>query len=316
MLIYCKNKLEKKGAATVLENMIPSADAVFMSADAAEKLLTSGSGDAALLYISILKNHGAFDRAEAEKLPLTGGVDAALDKLRELGLVKGRPSREKLEPPRFKTEDIYESAKSGSGFAELVPELEKILDKPLSPAELQTFFCAFDYLRLPPEVILVMTRYCVEDAVRRLGRGKLPSARSIEREAFRWADDEIFTLEAAEEKLRRAEAVRTGVGRLAAALRIGDRKLGKSEENYLAAWAEMGFEPETVLEAYDRTVLKKGALNWPYMNSILRSWHDKGIKTPADVERLDQRKTEPAADDSADMKKLLRKLAADGEGRR
>ena len=299
-----------------MENVIPSADAIYISVEAAEKLLSAGSGDAALLYIAILKNHGSFDRAEAEKLPLAGGVDAALNKLRALGLIKAPALRERGEPPKFTAEEMYGSAKSGSGFAELVPELESILGKSLSPAELQSFFLAFDYLGLPAEVILVMTSYCVADAERRLGRGRLPSARAIERTAFQWADDEIFTLEAAEERLRRAEAVRTGVGRLAAALRLGDRKLGKSEENYLAAWAEMGFEPETVLEAYDRTVLKKGSLNWPYMNSILRSWHDKGIRTPADVERLDQRKTEPAADDSADMKKLLRKLAADGEGRR
>ncbi|MCR5648007.1 MAG: DnaD domain protein [Oscillospiraceae bacterium] len=299
-----------------METIIPSADAVYINAEAAEKLLSSGSGDAALLYISILKNHGALDRAEAEKLPLSGGVDAALDKLRELGLVKGRPAREREQPPRVSVDEIYDSAKSGSGFAELVPELESILGKPLSPAELQTFFCAFDYLRLPPEVILVLTRHCVEDAARRLGRGRLPSARSIEREAFRWADDEVFTLEAAEERLRRAEAVRTGVGRLAAALRLGDRKLGKSEENYLAAWAEMGFEPETVLEAYDKTVLKKGSLNWPYMNSILRSWHEKGIRTPEDVEKLDSRRPADGAGDDADMKKLLKKLAGGGEERR
>ena len=68
--------------------------------------------------------------------------------------------------------------------------------------------------------------------------GRLPSARAIERTAFQWAEDEIFTLEAAEERLRRAEAVRTGVGKLAAALRLGDRKLGKSEYGkYLLAVA-------------------------------------------------------------------------------
>ncbi len=302
-----------------MDNLIPAADAVFMSAEAADKLLTSGSGDAALLYIFILKNHGACPAEEAEKLPLAGTVADAAETLRKLGLISGgakRP-RDREQPPRFNAEEIYASAKSGSGFAELVPEVESILGKSLSPAELQSFFLAFDYLGLPSEVILLMTSYCVAEAGRRQGSGRLPSARTIETTAFRWANDEIYTLEAAEERIRQAEALRSGVDRLASVLGLSGRKLGKSEENYLAAWSEMGFEPETVLEAYDRTVVKTGGLKWNYMNSILKSWHDKGIRTPEDIAKLDGRRTPDRTPDNGDdlqsMKKLLDRLVASGE---
>jgi DNA replication protein DnaD len=49
----------------------------------------------------------------------------------------------------------------------------------------------------------------------------------------------------------------------------------------------MGFSPEAVSIAYDRTVLKTGALKWPYLNSILKSWHQKGLHTPEEIETGD-----------------------------
>lgn len=54
------------------------------------------------------------------------------------------------------------------------------------------------------------------------------------------------------------------------ALGLGDRLPVASEEKYLNAWQEMGFPPETVALAYDKTVLKCHELKWPYCNGILK----------------------------------------------
>ena len=40
--------------------------------------------------------------------------------------------------------------------------------------------------------------------------------------------------------------------------------------------------------AYERTVYQKKAMNWPYMNKILQSWHQAGWSTPAQVEAGDK----------------------------
>ena len=288
-----------------METIIPSADAVYINAEAAEKLLSSGSGDAALLYISILKNHGAFDRSEAEKLPLSGGVDAALDKLRELGLVKGRPSREREQPPRVSVDEIYGSAKSGSGFAELVPELESILGKPLSPAELQTFFCAFDYLRLPPEVIMMLLNYCVASS-----KGRLPSMRFIEKEAYVWANREILTLEQADAYIAGRRALQEQSVQTAELLGIRGRELSPTESRYIRAWLEMGFDSEMIALAYDRTVTQTGGLKWRYLNGILENWREKGLFTPQAVREKDGRRRTEAkkADKPDDLDRLIRDL--------
>ena len=73
------------------------------------------------------------------------------------------------------------------------------------------------------------------------------------------------------------------------ALGLGDRLPVASEEKYLNAWQEMGFPPEAVALAYDKTVFYKKELNWRYLNGILRRWHQQGWHTVEQVEEGQQR---------------------------
>jgi DnaD/phage-associated family protein len=79
------------------------------------------------------------------------------------------------------------------------------------------------------------------------------------------------------------------------ALGLGDRQPVASEEKYLTAWQEMGFPPETVALAYDKTVLKCHELKWPYCNGILKRWHEAGLHTAEEVQAGDR----PARQDRA-----------------
>ena len=85
-----------------------------------------------------------------------------------------------------------------------------------------------------------------------------------------------------------------------------------SEEKYLLAWQEMGFPPETVALAYDKTVLKCHELKWPYCNGILKRWHEAGLHTVEEVESGDRpakKDEKPAAksggEDVSWMKKYI-----------
>jgi len=49
-----------------------------------------------------------------------------------------------------------------------------------------------------------------------------------------------------------------------------------------------GFDDELVEIALDRTITNTGGLKWGYMNGILKSWHEKGLHTPADVRDKDR----------------------------
>ena len=56
----------------------------------------------------------------------------------------------------------------------------------------------------------------------------------------------------------------------------------------MESWQEWSFEDEAIRLAYEKTVLKKQAMNWPYMNSILRSWHQKGLRTKEEILKAEQ----------------------------
>ena len=96
------------------------------------------------------------------------------------------------------------------------------------------------------------------------------------------------------------------------ALQLGDRPPVASEEKYLLAWQEMGFPPETVALAYDKTVLKCHELKWPYCNGILKRWHEAGLHTVEEVERGDRsakqqsgQTVQPKGEDVSWMKKYI-----------
>lgn len=165
---------------------------------------------------------------------------------------------------------------------------------------------------------MLLVVYCIGETEEKAGQGRKPSMRAIEKEAYIWARNEIICLDAAEEYIRRSAQKRLGRQNICSVLGIKGRALSPGEEKYVASWVDMGFPPESVEEAYDRTVLNKGALVWPYMNSILKSWHSKGLHTPREIAAGDGRgQTPQARDGAADgelerMKRSLDKLKKSG----
>ena len=73
-------------------------------------------------------------------------------------------------------------------------------------------------------------------------------------------------------------------------LQIRGRNLTAAEERYAGAWLTMGFDADAIREAYERTCLNTGGLNWAYMNKILQRWQQQGFHRAEDV-RTGDRKT-------------------------
>ena len=130
--------------------------------------------------------------------------------------------------------------------------------------------------------------HCVERITRKYGAGRRPTLRQIEKEGYAWARRGIDTQRAAVEYLKKYTERQGAIPQYMRALGLGDRMPVASEEKYLAAWQEMGFPPETVALACDKTVLKCHELKWAYCNGILKRWHEAGLHTPEDVQRADR----------------------------
>ena len=114
------------------------------------------------------------------------------------------------------------------------------------------------------------------------------AADKLEKEGYAWARRGIDTQRAAVEYLKKYTERQGAIPQYMRALGLGDRMPVASEEKYLAAWQEMGFPPETVALACDKTVLKCHELKWAYCNGILKRWHEAGLHTPEDVQRADR----------------------------
>ena len=82
-------------------------------------------------------------------------------------------------------------------------------------------------------VIFLLVNHCVEDAHDRLGPGRLPSMRSIEKEAYVWYNREILTLERAEDYLAREKRRRGELADMKRLLQIRDRSFSNAASDGL-----------------------------------------------------------------------------------
>ena len=148
---------------------------------------------------------------------------------------------------------------------------------------------AWEYVRagLPVEVISILVNYCIQ---RQRSRGitRMPSLRSIEKEAYYWADHGIDTMEQAAVYMQNQLLRQSQLGKIRELFGITGRRLTTGEENYILTWLSWGFGEQEIGLAYEKTCMATGGLKWPYCNSILRSWHEQGFTTLSQIESGDR----------------------------
>ncbi len=265
---------------------------VSLSADAADKLITRGEGDAALLCLALLR-HGTPDAAR-KALRWTGErADRAWSVLAQLGLVAAETAPEAkpqpLEPegpPDYLRADILAAMEEGS-FQSLYHAVERRLGKKLSDSDLKMLYEIYDFLALPAEVILLLITWCTEQMQEKYGPGKMPKMPMIKKTAYVWQRQGVDTAEAAEEYLKKQTRLRGREREILPMLGIVGRLPVDKEREYINTWVDMGFPDDAIRLAYERTVVNKQSMNWPYMNSILNSWHKKGLHSVKEIEAGD-----------------------------
>lgn len=277
----------------MLEKAVLSAgSALVLGTEAANALLRLGDGNAALLYIQIIKNGAVFDPASAEReLPLSREkIELAAGVLRRAGLIVPSDSGgAQYETPEYTVADIKARMDDSPEFAAIVQEAQRRLARPLSGPDLQILFGIYNALGMPLEVILPLMAFCIEEYRRRYGESRLPTMKYIEKVAYEWAKDGILTAASAEDYLHRRAERQSRVAEIKRVLGIKGRDLSPTEHKHIVSWVDMGFGVEAVELAYDKTVVKTGALTWRYMNTIMESWHSKGLHSVAEINEKDTR---------------------------
>lgn len=251
------------------------------------KLLCAASGDAALLYLYIQSGNDPVS-APAELRLNDSRYSCAVATLRQLGLWPEAKTIPVVgQRPQYSEEDVLRADRDLE-FRQLRGEIERQLGRVLATEELKILLGFIHYLGLPIDVISLLVHYCKERA-RQKGSTRNPSLRSIEKEAYAWAEQGIDTMEEAVAFIQNQNMRRSRLGKLMQLLQIRGRNLTAGEEKYALKWLDMGFSEEMLSMAYERTCLNTGGLNWPYMNKILSRWHSDGLRTPEQVKNKDKK---------------------------
>lgn len=263
-------------------------DEIQLSQRDTQKLLGASNPDAALLYLYIQCGN-SLDRA-AEELSMTASrLSCAAAMLRQLGLMQERVSRiAPGERPSYSERDVVEAMEGDRSFHSLYGEVQRLLGRSLNTEELKILLGFVRYLGLPEDVISVLVCYCKERA-RRKGSSRNPSLRTIEKEAYFWAEQGIDTMEEAAAFIQAQNIRNSQLGKLMQVLQIRGRGLTAAEERYAQSWLDMGMDEEMISMAYERTCLNTGGLSWAYMNKIIQRWSSQGFRTAEEVRAGDRK---------------------------
>lgn len=289
-----------------------ASDQINVSKTDIEKLVSSHDGDTALLYLFKLENpssdlnHAALCLCRTMKEMLS-----AEEKLTRLGLSfgatdesinsddQGGCSAKVLPPademPVYTSEDISARVKTDDIFKALVQESQQIMGHALSTNDFRILFGAYDYLGLSGDVLMLLLNYTAEKFRDKYGESRRPTAKAIEKEAFRWHNDNIETYEQAEAYIRQQKERQSLESVIKNTLQIYSRNLTATESRYINSWISLGFREDAIEIAYDRTITNTGSLTWPYMDKIIKSWYSKKLITANDIESHDGKKRDSSS---------------------
>lgn len=275
-------------------------DYITLSPQEIGKLLSAGNGEAALVYL-YMKSTGDYklDRAQqalhlpAENLRWAESLLKRLD-LMDISQTTVRYDPEKA--PVYTSEMLTGFTAKDPSFGLLQGEVSRRLGRVLSSEELKTLLSFRDYLKMPPEVISMALTYCLQknEYYNRVhGKNRTLTMRGFERECYTWANKGIVTLEKASAYISQSLSQLAPENQVKKALGITDRPLVDSEREYIQSWLRMGFPVESIKLAYEKTVVARGGLVWPYLNKILMNWHEKNLHTLQEVRTENRKPAQP-----------------------
>lgn len=191
-----------------------------------------------------------------------------------------KPASEKVIPdlPESKPTqgDILERTRESAEIDFLFKEAQKKFGRTIGYDGQCTLLMMHDTYGLPVEVILMMLEYCAD--VRKTSNAYIAAM------GKNWAAEEIDTIEKAEEKIVLLRQCNGLWKELAATAGISAPNPTAVQSEYLRTWnGELGYGFDMIALAYEEMANHCTKLSFAYMNKVLRSWHDKGLKTPQQV---------------------------------
>lgn len=169
----------------------------------------------------------------------------------------------------------------------LVDEAQTSLGKILSNSDIATLLMLKDTCGLPLDVILMVIQYCLS-----IDKGNM---RAIEKIGVEWADAGVYSVEAADNKIKQIKQTSKNFSIVSSA--FGLKNVGsptKKQLEYGDKWVgEWKFSPQMLREAYERCVDSKGTMSLRYIDGILKRWNASGIRNFEELKRFESNSSKP-----------------------
>ena len=215
-----------------------------------------------------------YDVAEALLYWESAGILMPDGKPAEKAEIKAAVVKQNAKPDRA---DVARRGAEDEKIRYLLTETQMKLGRNLKSNETSTLVWLYDDLGLDVSLILMIVQYAAAHGKARIG--------FIESTATDWVDRGISTIAAADKELNQMAMSEQAWGIVCSAFGFGKRKPSKNELKLSLMWVDdWKMSREMLAAAYNACVDGISKFDIKYISKILENWHEKGYKTPDDIE--------------------------------
>lgn len=242
--------------------------------------LPRAGGELVRVALYILATHSTDPKDIAHALGLKNAQAAqkALDFWFGAGLLEPEqpvrgPAPEPEKAPPLTAEELRLAALRDPVVSMLATEAQSYLGKALGQKDIQRLVSLYVNESVQPEVILLCAAHIAAQGRHSVGQ--------LERELDRWAEAGVTSGQEAEQYLQLLAQREKHEQAAAALLGIAAADLTMADKRCIRRWYEEYRYGDAMVE---EAILHAGAgKDAKYVNGILKSWHAKGWRTPADA---------------------------------
>lgn len=156
--------------------------------------------------------------------------------------------------------------------------VEKYIGRTFSNSDTLTILYFYEELGFSVELIEFLVEHCVSN--------NHTSLRYIEKVALSWKEAGVTNISEAKNYLN---AYAKSCYPVLVAFGLQGRNPAATERAFVLKWTnEYEFDMELIIDACNRTIDAIHQPSFKYADKILKGWHEKGVKTLADIKALDE----------------------------
>ena len=188
--------------------------------------------------------------------------------------IKAPAVKQNAKPDRA---DVARRGAEDEKIRYLLTETQMKLGRNLKSNESSTRVWLYDDLGLDVSLILMIVQYAAAHGKPRIG--------FIESTATDWVNRGIDTIAEADRELNKMAMSEQAWGIVCSSFGLEKRKPSKNELKLSLMWTdEWKMSREMLTAAYNACVDSISKFDMKYVSKILENWHEKGYKTPDDIE--------------------------------